>query len=163
MKLIMCEYCGCEVSYRGKGRPPRYCSASHRQLAHQLRQQVRAAEAAVRSHEHDLRLAQEAAKEHSKMTNINDLVKETQRNLPPIDTTTLLEGIAPVLENSHVLKAVQDIDLGITDHVIKAVQDIDLGITDRVIKAVQDIDLGITDHVINDLRTILPPIDTPPS
>lgn len=32
-----CEWCGREMSYSGRGRPPRYCSRSHRQRAYELR------------------------------------------------------------------------------------------------------------------------------
>jgi DNA-directed RNA polymerase subunit RPC12/RpoP len=32
-----CTYCGQKIAYKGNGRPPRYCSASHRQRAYELR------------------------------------------------------------------------------------------------------------------------------
>ena len=32
-----CEWCGREMAYAGRGRPPRYCSQAHRQRAYELR------------------------------------------------------------------------------------------------------------------------------
>ena len=109
MKIFTCRWCGQQFERTdGPGRPPQYCSASHRQQAYQARQQSRAATQALASitPHFTSSFVTRGAPDMSFMTELQDSIAAS---LPDMSfMTELQDSIAASLPDMSFMTELQD-------------------------------------------------------